>query len=65
LHSPVPPICGSGQRARPPDFRWDETPSDEGIERDGGFLIRQVSVAECAGSLLEKGIRGQFAQQQS
>jgi len=24
------------------------------MERDG-FLIRQVSVAECAGSLLEKG----------
>jgi hypothetical protein len=34
------------------------------MERDG-FLIRQVSVAECAGSLLEKGISGQFARQQS
>jgi hypothetical protein len=32
---------------------------------DGGFLIRQVSVAECTGSLLETGIRGQFARQQS
>jgi len=54
----IPPICGSGQRARPPDFRWDETPG-------GGFLIRQVSVAECVDGLLEKGISGQFAWQQT
>jgi hypothetical protein len=33
--------------------------------RRDGFLIRQVSVAECAGSLLEKGISGQFARQQT
>jgi hypothetical protein len=53
VNGPVHPISAGMKR-----------PGDEGMERDG-FLIRQVSVAECAGSLLEKGISGQFARQQS
>jgi hypothetical protein len=38
-------------------------PISAGMKRPGDE--RQVSVAECAGSLLEKGISGQFARQQS
>jgi hypothetical protein len=47
--APSPSVpCGSCQRVRPPDFRYERS-GDLGTRRDGGFLIGEITVAERPG----------------